>query len=1022
MRISDRYARIFTFAIFFLTPAAPAAAATWGKVVPVGGHISDLAFDARRNVVYIANFAARRIDVLSASTHTLLEPIRVAPNPGTLALSPDGRFLVVGHFMEAADPNQMTDLPSLTILDLDGGQRQSIALGSSPLAVAFGNGARALVVTRKAFLLLDPFDGTFVSLPLGIDLKTEQLPVQWATFPPDILKAGAGVSGDGDVIWVIAEIASQATLYIRYHVPTADLRLTGVTSSPPLGPRVVSVNGDGSRFLAGWALTTADIVLLAQFPYATGDFPLGGHAFDHWRDVIYAQIPVSAQTGQNGAAATPEGPVLELFDTDNLTVRERIRLRENLAGKAVFSADMQTLYAASQSGVTVLPVGELWRTPRVRALQEDVFFRGSGCDNRPLVREIDVVDLGGGAVDFSLSLPASSLGIRLRASSNRTPAKVWIEVDPVAFQNQKGTTAVELEIRSVAAVNIPPKVRLLVNVRDPEQRGMVVNVPGKLVDLLADPARNRFYVLRQDKNLALVFDGATLEQIAAFRTGNTPLQMAITRDNRYLIVTNDNSQIANVYDLETLEPSLPIVFPGGHYPRSIAASNRSMLAAVRSASGTHTIDIVYFEERRALTPPTLGIYKNEISAETVLAGSPSGHVIFGAMPNGTVLLYEADADTVVASRKDLTALSGAYGALSDREFFVGDYLLNASLVPEVQLPRQTGALSGFALADGLVVRTTARSAGAPGVIERLALARLEFIRPTKTIEAPLTAEVLRTPPVGQIGQTILPFLRPLAPLVTRQAIVSLSRSGLTVLPWDYDAAVAEPAVRRVVNTADLTPAIAPGSLITIWGDNLSAVAQTTGQRPLPVTLGDACVTVEDRLIPLFRVSPAEIAAQLPYGLSGSARLVVRAPGGTSRPFTLDVLAGAPAVFRTGTAGPLTGLATVLRHKNNQLVTLSNPIHPEESISIFLTGLGATSPQVEAGSPAPADPPARTLAEPRLTLGDVGLPVTFSGLVPGEVGVYQINATIPYWVPTGMNVPLTISLGGHSTTLGVRVVR
>lgn len=70
--------------------------------------------------------------------------------------------------------------------------------------------------------------------------------------------------------------------------------------------------------------------------------------------------------------------------------------------------------------------------------------------------------------------------------------------------------------------------------------------------------------------------------IAALRTGNTPVQIAVTRNNRYLIVTNDHSQLARVFDLETLEPSRPIVFPPGHYPRSVAVSNRSILAAVRS--------------------------------------------------------------------------------------------------------------------------------------------------------------------------------------------------------------------------------------------------------------------------------------------------------------------------------------------------------------------------------------------------------------------------------------------------------
>ena len=46
--------------------------------------------------------------------------------------------------------------------------------------------------------------------------------------------------------------------------------------------------------------------------------------------------------------------------------------------------------------------------------------------------------------------------------------------------------------------------------------------------------------------------------------------MALTTDNRYMIVGNDNSQIATVLDLNTLTQSAPILFPPGHYPRSIA--------------------------------------------------------------------------------------------------------------------------------------------------------------------------------------------------------------------------------------------------------------------------------------------------------------------------------------------------------------------------------------------------------------------------------------------------------------------
>ncbi len=56
------------------------------------------------------------------------------------------------------------------------------------------------------------------------------------------------------------------------------------------------------------------------------------------------------------------------------------------------------------------------------------------------------------------------------------------------------------------------------------------------------------------------------------------------------------------------------------------------------------------------------------------------------------------------------------------------------------------------------------------------------------------------------------------------------------------------------------------------------------------------------------------------------------------------------------------------------------------------------------------------------LGGVGLDVQYAGLVPGSVGLYQINATVPKSVPQGLEIPLVITQGGSSTTLPVRVVK
>ena len=67
------------------------------------------------------------------------------------------------------------------------------------------------------------------------------------------------------------------------------------------------------------------------------------------------------------------------------------------------------------------------------------------------------------------------------------------------------------------------------------------------------------------------------------RTGNTPVHMAFSTDLHYLIVGNDNSQIATVLDLNVLQPVSPILFPFGHYPRAIGVANGAMFAIARNA-------------------------------------------------------------------------------------------------------------------------------------------------------------------------------------------------------------------------------------------------------------------------------------------------------------------------------------------------------------------------------------------------------------------------------------------------------
>jgi uncharacterized protein (TIGR03437 family) len=971
-------------------------AGAFGTVVAIGGQAADLALDEARGLVYLANFGANRIEVISTSSLAIERSINVAAQPSAVTLSPNGRFLLAAHFGNFVSPQTANN--ALTLIDLNSGGKQTFALGSPPLGAAFGYDNRALVVTSTQFLLFDPVSGAIQQLASIADVTANTLPAPPPDAPAEIVAASVAASGDARFVFGLTD-----TIRFRYDVERKSILSLGYTSTPPMGPRAVAVSRDGSFWTGGWALFDHNGRLWAQFPNPSGALATGGHAFDTARGLIYAQVPEAAS-----GTTDLETPILQIVEADNLAVRERLILPENLAGKGVLSSDGSMMYAVSESGLLALPVGALGQTRRVEFSQEDVVFPGKICSSGAMSQDIVVWDLSGAATDFAIA--SSSPGVKMTPESGTTPAIVRVTADPSAFGTQ-GTATVTVTLASAQAVNVPRSLRVLVNGRGPDQRGTVVSVPGKLVDVLADPVRNRFYILRQDTNQVLAYEGDGYTEIKKLRTGATPSQMAITFDRRYLLVGNRNSQIANVYDLETLEPQTPIRFPGGHYPQSLASSGRAILAAVRSAvSAEHKIDRVDMASRTATEYASLGAWENNVNVDTMLTASPNGSTILGVEADGGLLLYNSGQDAFTAYRKPYTTLAGAYAASSYDRYVVDNHLLNASLVEVKRLESATGSSSGFAFVDDTGLRTTVASASGPGVVARVNLATGESLSPTRMVEAPL------------LGETGAVFTRTLAPLSNRKVIVSLTASGFTVLPWNYEASVAAPHIERVVNLADQSAAVAPGSLVAIFGWDLSPVNLASAETPLPTALGDSCLSVNGSLAPILFVSPNQVNAQLPYNIDGNVTLTLMTPGGVSDNYMLVINSAAPGVFHTAIEGLGSDVPTVIREKNGLPATPSNPLHRGDYVIIYLAGLGRTNPAIEAGAPGPYDPLAWTETAPTVTLGGWSIPVMYAGLTPGMVGVYQINAFLPTWgVPTGLSVPLTITQDGYATTVNVRVV-
>jgi len=1024
------------------TGVRPARAASFGDVIAIGGEASDIALDESRGLLYIANFTANRIDVMSLANRAIHSSLNVAPQPGALAISPDAQFLLIAHYGNWAPTTTARNL--LTLIHLGDGARRTISTGDPPLGVAFLADGRALIVTTTTFFLLEPASGT-LQLLTTLDNLALTLPVPQATFPSLILKTAVAASRDGLTVWGVATTVDPLEVVYRYDVRRNQVSALAMQASPPLLPRV-SVAADGSWAMIGYAIFTANLrsgIIRAQYPDVVASGNVTGHAIDTGSGIIYAQIPDAAQpSGPPGSAAVA---VLSIMDADNLAVRDRLRLPENMVGRALLSSDGKTVFAVSDSGVMALPVGSLNQFPRIAPAQEDLLIHATFCNHQTFIHYLTLTDPGGGNTDFTIQ--ADQPGVTVSPAWGSTPATVRVLVDPMAFQNRTGTTAVALTIASRSAVNFPQPVRLLVNNADPAQRGTVVNVPGRLSDMLADAARNRVYLLRQDRNLLLVYDGGNATPIVSLRTATTPTRMAFTIDRKYLVVGHDNAQVAYVFDLDALTQTDSILFPFGHYPRSMAESNSALLAVARivtanSASGGSSasvgpppvvpvaaappagsppavspaasapvpavIDRVDLPSRIATGLVSLGVWVNSLPAESALAPAPNGASILLAESDGNVKLYSAAADTFVASRKDFTSLQGAYAASSDNYYVVENHILNQSLVPVGTLDAPASASSGFAFVDrgGYFISGDPQ---APGLIHSVAAVPTTWFKGVPVAEAP---------PLPGPG---ISFTRSVAPLAQGSSIATLSTSGLTVLAWNYDAAIAPPTIARVVNAADMTIPVAPGSLVSVFGTNLNPTNIATAEIPLPTAIGDSCLTANGAAIPMLFASPEQINAQLLPRLQGAVTLTLHTPGGTSNDYPLNVQPVAPGIFQNGTAGPLTGIPAVVKASNQQLVTPANPIHSGDVFTIYATGLGSTSPEVEAGLPGPAVPPAITVVPPDVRLGGVPLAVSYAGLAPGLVGVYQINAQAPGKAPEGNQVPLTVTQSGVTASVNVRVV-
>ena len=229
-------------------------------------------------------------------------------------------------------------------------------------------------------------------------------------------------------------------------------------------------------------------------------------------------------------------------------------------------------------------------------------------------------------------------------------------------------------------------------------------------------------------------------------------------------------------------------------------------------------------------------------------------------------------------------------------------------------------------------------------------------------------------------------------------------------------------------------AISPGSIMAVFGHDMAAWVEAASLRPLPTALGGAVLVFHGQNIaalsatspfgfdgevraPAFFASPGQINAMVPWELAEleQATLTVQVGPAVSDPITVDLTPYTPGFFTLGEDGQ----AAVVIANTGGIVpaavgslpgVVTRPVRRGEFISIWCTGLGPVTNPPATGLPTGVPPPLTTNPS-MITIGGVEARVTFSGLSPGFVGLYQVNVRVPEGAPSGDAVPMVLTIEG-----------
>ncbi len=255
----------------------------------------------------------------------------------------------------------------------------------------------------------------------------------------------------------------------------------------------------------------------------------------------------------------------------------------------------------------------------------------------------------------------------------------------------------------------------------------------------------------------------------------------------------------------------------------------------------------------------------------------------------------------------------------------------------------------------------------------------------------------------------------------------LAEAGSLEVPF-FNEARMKPWISGAVNGAGFAAGrpVAPGSILSIFGEGIAEFTGQAATLPLPVALKHVSVSFdfpEDGVSEpgrFFFASPNQLNVQIPWELAGRnfCLMKVRIGDSVSEVFQLQLSDAAPGLFEFTAEGRQLVIAT---HADGALVTAANPARAGETLILYGTGFGQVDVAQQTGVAAGAAPVARTRQTPTVKVGGRAAAVLFSGLTPGFVGLYQANITLPGDLQPGDH-PISMTAAGADSNSSLLIVR